>query len=78
MGKQLMYGESSKPGWSGYHSLTDKNVDEEVIDVVNNKKNKSKLPKVSVPSPFARFELVQKAFGNMASKGQEADLRVPF
>ena len=75
MGKQLMYGESSKPGWSGYHSLTDKNVDEEVIDVVNNKKNKSKLPKVSVPSPFARFELVQKAFGNMASKGQEADLR---
>lgn len=75
MGKQLMYGESSKPGWTGYHSLTDKNVDEEVTDSVNNKKNKSKLPKVSVPSPFARFELVQKAFGNVAAKGREADVR---
>lgn len=75
MGKQLMYGESSKPGWTGYHSLTDKNVDEEVTDSVNNKKNKSKLPKVSVPSPFARFELVQKAFGNVATKGREADVR---
>lgn len=75
MGKQLMYGESSKPGWTSYHSLTDKNVDDEVIDSVNNKKNKSKLPKVSVPSPFARFELVQKAFGNVAAKGREADVR---
>ena len=52
MGKLLMYGESSKPGWTGYHSLTDKNIDEEITDSVNNKKNKSKLPKVSVPSPF--------------------------
>ncbi len=75
MGKLLMYGESSKPGWTGYHSLTDKNIDEEITDSVNNKKNKSKLPKVSVPSPFARFELVQKAFGNVAAKGKEADIR---
>lgn len=75
MGKQLMYGESAKAGWAGYHSLTERNVDEEIKDSVNNRKSKSKLPRVSVPSPFARFDLVQKAFGNVASKGNNADMR---
>ena len=75
MGKLLMYGESSQPGWTGYKPLTEQKIDDQIKDSVNNRKNKSKLPRVSVPSPFARFDLVQKAFGNVASKGKNADTR---
>lgn len=76
MGKQLMYGESSQPGWYDYHQMTEDNIDREITDSVNTKKNMSLIPKVSVPSPFARFELVQKAFANVAAKGENgADMR---
>lgn len=75
MGKRIMYGDSSSSGWDGCKVYNENNIDIEVLDSNNTKKNKSKVPKVSVPSPFARFELVQKAFGNIALHKDNADMR---
>lgn len=72
--KNLMYGDSTTPGWANCNMFNKKNVNT-IEDPSNPKKSKRKQPKVSVPSPFARFELVQKAYSNVALKGDEADIR---
>ena len=74
MKKKLMYGENSDPGWSSCNIYGEREVGE-IVDPTNTKQNKRKDPRVSVPSPFARFELVQKAFANVAAKGILADMR---
>lgn len=78
MGKLLMYGTSASSGWDTCNVFNDKNIDKEIKGDSKDTKNIKKLPKVSVPSPFARFELVQKAFSNVAAKieeGEDADKR---
>lgn len=74
MKKTLMFKEADGYGWTKSSVYSAKEVDE-IEDKTNQKKAGRPLPKVSVPSPFARFELVQKAFSNVANKGEEADIR---
>lgn len=69
-----MFKETDGYGWTKSSLYSAKEV-EEIEDSTNQKKSGRKLPKVSVPSPFARFELVQKAFSNVANKGEDADIR---
>lgn len=65
MSKKLNYGENSTPGWNTCNIYGEKEINI-IVDPTTGKQNKRKEPKVSVPSPFARFELVQKAFSNVA------------
>ena len=74
MRKKLNYGENSTPGWNTCNIYGEKEINI-IVDPTTGKQNKRKDPKVSVPSPFARFELVQKAFSNVALKGLMADIR---
>ena len=67
--------DSLKAQWAEYHELNDKNIDKEIPDTTNTQKKVLGQPKVSVPSPFARFDLVQEAFGNVAKQGATADHR---
>ena len=73
-----MYGNSTSSGWDTCNVFNDKNIDKDIQADRNEAKSIQKLPKVSVPSPFARFELVQKAFSNVAAKildGETPDKR---
>jgi len=73
MSSILMYGDVEGQGWfSSNSSLQTKNIENKDT---NQKKDNSPEPRVSVPSPFARFELVQKAFHNFAELGGSADTR---
>lgn len=74
MGKTLMYKEADGYGWTKSSVYSAKEVNE-IQDSTNTKKGGRKQPKVSVPSPFARFELVQKAFSNVAAFGEDSDIR---
>lgn len=74
MRKKLNYGVNSTPGWNTCNIYGEKEINI-IDDPTTGKQNKRKDPKVSVPSPFARFELVQKAFSNVTMKGQQADIR---
>lgn len=69
-----MYKEADGYGWTKSSVYSAKEVNE-IEDSTNTKKAGRKQPKVSVPSPFARFELVQKAFSNVALLGEDADIR---
>lgn len=69
-----MYKEADGYGWTKSSVYSAKEINE-IEDPTNTKKSGRKEPKVSVPSPFARFELVQKAFSNVASFGIDADSR---
>jgi len=72
MGKTLMYKEADGYGWTKSSVYSAK----EVIEIKDDPSAKKiTRPKVSVPSPFARFELVQKAFSNVALLGKDADIR---
>ncbi|MCR4828040.1 MAG: hypothetical protein K5864_01100 [Bacteroidales bacterium] len=76
MSNFLMYGElATQNGWESYHELNAARIDQELKDEAHPGGNKSIEPKVSIPSPFARFELVQKAFANVANPRAERDLR---
>ncbi len=71
-----MYGETSQPGWTTCAEYTSENIEKEIQDTTKSgNQEKIKNPRTSVPSPFARFELVQKAFDNVAAKKDKADQR---
>lgn len=61
---------SNNSGWAKTDPYSDK-----IVDVIKVKLTPTEMPRVAVPSPFARFELMQKAFHNVADKGKGADVR---
>jgi hypothetical protein len=74
--KLMMYGNKSNDEW--YHSS------EPIIDDIEsikdpeadkNKQDAARDPKVSIPSPFARFELMQEAFKNVSANRENAYTR---
>lgn len=64
MSQLLLYGDSGdQAGWSEFKELEKK-----YVEKLQRKHGKASInPKVSIPSPFARFELVQNAFRNVSS-----------
>ena len=64
------YSNSKNYGWGERKAFS-----EDDIEQIRTDHKPSKMPKVAVPSPYARFELMQKAFGNVAKNGDSADLR---
>lgn len=64
------FAQSNDPGWQLTDPYNDKS-----IDTIEVKLTPTEMPRVAVPSPFARFELMQKAFRNVAEKGKAADVR---
>lgn len=76
MKKNLMYGVAPDyNGWDETNALTGNRIDDDIVDAVNQQAKGAKIPKVSIPSPFARFDLIQKAFQAVARKGESADMR---
>lgn len=73
MRQTLLYGESAGQGWENATAFTSSNIDDTITTDTATSKNNSKMPRVSVPSPFARFDLVQKAFGNLAAAKNLSD-----
>ena len=71
-----MYGEApDNNGWDKTGALTGNKINEDIIDPVNQNSKGTKIPRVSIPSPFARFDLVQKAFANVTRDNDSADIR---
>ena len=78
MSQLLLFGE--KEGTSGWFQY--KELEKKYIEALEEKAGKGGInPKVSIPSPFARFELEQTAFRNvtrLGSKCQPRDKRIVF
>lgn len=78
MSQLLLFGE--KEGTSGWFQY--KELEKKYIEALEEKAGKAGVnPKVSIPSPFARFELEQTAFRNvtrLGSKCQPRDKRIVF
>ena len=78
MSQLLLFGE--KEGSSGWFQF--KELEKKYIENLEEKAGKGGVnPKVSIPSPFARFELEQTAFRNvtrLGSKCQPRDKRIVF
>lgn len=74
MNSKLMYGEGKEQDWFSAGGACQA---KDVTRIDNNDiKNNALEPKVSIPSPYARFELVQKAFANFVALGaEECDTR---
>ena len=65
MNSKLMYGEGKEQDWFSAGGACQA---KDVTRIDNNDiKNNALEPKVSIPSPYARFELVQKAFANFVA-----------
>jgi len=78
MSQLLLFGE--KEGTSGWFQY--KELEKKYIEALEEKAGKAGVnPKVSIPSPFARFELEQTAFRNvtrLGSKSQPRDTRIVY
>lgn len=62
-------------GWDETNALIGNKIDEDIIDDVNQQAKGARIPKVSIPSPFARFDLIQKALSSIARYGENAAMR---
>ena len=71
--KILNYTSSNNTGWE----TTDKGffTNEEDLTRLPDPGNANSTPRVAVPSPYARFELMEKAFQNVAKSREKADER---
>ena len=68
MSQLLLFGE--KEGTSGWFQY--KELEKKYIEALEEKAGKAGInPKVSIPSPFARFELEQTAFRNVTRLGSK-------